>query len=213
MAAKNSLKIYLQDGYYHLYNRGVAKNDIFLGPQDYSVFLSYLKEYLSPPIPPTPEELKLMEYTYFRKNYHESINLLAFCLMPNHFHLLVKQNEARAIESFMRSLLIRYSTYFNRHYQRVGHVFQDVYKGVLVNQEGYFLWLSRYIHRNPLELLKNGERLSEYEYSSYPVYLGMRENEWVNSQEILGSIKDYKSFVEGPASLEPEDISAYTLES
>ena len=202
------------DEWYHCYTRSIDKKAVFETERDYERFLQALyicngSRTIRRGAMYSPSHGRLLSLP--RGNPLVSIG--AYCLMPNHFHLLVKQNEARAIESFMRSLLIRYSTYFNRHYQRVGHVFQDVYKGVLVNQEGYFLWLSRYIHRNPLELLKNGERLSEYEYSSYPVYLGMRENEWVNSQEILGSIKDYKSFVEGPASLEPKDISAYTLES
>ena len=213
MPSKNSVKPYIENGYYHLYNRGAGKNPIFFNPQDYSVFLSYLKEYLSVPVPPTPEELMRMDYTYIRRNYHDNLDLLAFCLMPNHFHLLVKQKEARIIESFMRSLTTRYSVYVNSHYGMTGHLFQGVYRGVLVDREGYFLWLSRYIHRNPLELIKNGERLADFEYSSYPVYLGMRKNEWVNTKEIMGSIKNYKSFVEGPTVAEPQDLSAYALES
>lgn len=213
MPGKNTLKLYSENGYYHLYNRGVAKSPIFLSAKDYSVFLSYLKDYLSPPRAITPDEIRAMDRIYIRKNYYREINLLAFVLMPNHFHFLLKQKSPETIEFFMRSLITRYSTYFNKQHERVGHVFQDVYKGVLVNREGYFLWLSKYIHRNPLELLKEGEKLSGFEYSSYPVYLGKRKNEWVNTEEILGSVKNYKSFVEGSASGEPEDLSTYVLES
>lgn len=213
MPGKNTLKPYSENGYYHLYNRGVAKTPIFLSAKDYSVFLSYLKDYLSPPRALTPDEIRSMDRIYIRKNYNCEINLLAFVLMPNHFHFLLKQKSPESIEFFMRSLLSRYSTYFNKQHERVGHVFQDVYKGVLVNREGYFLWLSKYIHRNPLELLKEGEKLGDFEYSSYPVYLGKRKNEWVSTEEILGSVKNYKSFVEGSASGEPEDLSTYVLES
>lgn len=214
MPAKNALKTYASGGYYHLYNRGVAKGEIFLKDQDYAVFLSYLKEYLSPPVPPTPEELRLMKYTYFRKNYSQKLSLLSFCLIPNHFHFLLKQDEPRVIEGFMRSLLVRYTTYFNKHHNRVGHLFQGVYKGILIDREDYLLWLSRYIHRNPLELLEEGEKLCDYPYSSYGAYLGKVKISWLKTEDVLAgrSASHYQDFVEGTEE-EPEDLSPYTLES
>ena len=212
VAAKNSLKIYAADGVYHIYNRGVAKNPIFLKEEDYAVFLSYLKEYLSPPVPLTIEELRLMDYTYERKNYYLEIQLIAYCLMPNHFHLLLRQRNSRSIESFMRSLLVRYSGYFNKHYDRVGHLFQGVYRGILVDREEYFLWLSRYIHRNPLEILVKGRTLSDYPYSSYPAYLGTKKISWIDTKDTLGLAGDYHEFVEGQKD-EPTDLQSYILES
>lgn len=212
MPSKNSIKAYAEGGYYHLYNRGVAKNEIFLEEQDYAVFLSYLKEYLSPFIPPSDEQLKHQGYFYFRKNYHQKIELIAFVLMPNHFHLLLKQNESRTIEAFMRSIISRYSRYFNKHHHRIGHLLQDVYKGILVENEEYFWWLSRYIHRNPIELLKKGKSLSSYPYSSYPAYTGLKKIEWINTNNILKQIKNYRDFVEGTAKDEPDDLTTYTLE-
>lgn len=215
MPAKNVLKLYEKNGYYHLYNRGVAKNPIFFEEQDYAVFLSYLKEYLSPPVPLTEEELRLMKYTYLRKNYHQEIELLVYCLMPNHFHFLLKQNEVRSIELFMRSLLTRYSVYFNKHYDRVGHLFQGAYKGVLIRHEEYLLWLSRYIHRNPLELLRKEEKLSAYPYSSYRVYLGLQNVEWVSPQDVLTAFPrgDYRSFAEDVDDNQaPEGLSDVVLE-
>lgn len=211
MPSKNSLKIYSKDGYYHLYNRGVAKNKIFLDEQDYAVFLSYLKEYLSPFIAPSEEELRHQGYVYFRKNYYQQIELLAFVLMPNHFHLLLKQNQPRSIEGFMRSLLTRYSGYFNKKYNRVGHLLQDVYKGILIDREEYFLWLSRYIHRNPMDLIKGGS-LSAYPYSSYPTYLKLKRFDWINTNNILKQIKGYKRFVEESSEGVPEELPSYTLE-
>lgn len=215
MPAKNALKHYEENGYYHLYDRGVAKNEIFLDEQDYAVFLSYLKEYLSPPVPPSEEEIRQMNYKYLRKNYLSEIKLLAFCLMPNHFHFLVRQRGSRAIESFMRSLLTRYSVYFNRHHERVGHLFQDVYKGILVPNEAYFLWLGRYIHRNPLGILLKKGRLSDYPYSSYPAYLGLQKIAWLSPEDALASYpkRGYRDFVEEVEDNDaPEALGEYTLE-
>lgn len=218
MAAKNSIKLYVDDGYYHLYNRGVAKTSVFLDEQDYAVFLSYLKEYLTPPAPLDAVDMEKInkERIYIRRNYFDEIELLVFCLMPNHFHLLLKQNETRSIEFFMRSLLIRYASYFNKRYQRVGHLFQDVYKGILIQREEYWLWLSRYIHRNPIDLLKPGQELKDYSYSSYPNYLGVRKSEWVKPKEILAMFKNYQEFVEGPEEEQTDNLKSelqtYTLE-
>lgn len=196
MPARNAVKIYFEGGYYHLYNRGVDKGDIFSEEQDYRVFISYLGEYLSPPVPPTEDEIKKGGRIYIRKNYFQKIELLAFVLMPNHFHLMLKQHESRAIEGFMRSLNTRYSGYFNKYHQRTGHLLQSVYKGVIVESEEQFLWLSRYIHRNPLERTDKGEGLAAYPYSSYQTYLGITPLKWINSMDVLGDTKDYRGFVE-----------------
>lgn len=161
MASKNSRKSYVEQGYYHIYNRGVEKRHIFLDPQDYGVFLSYLKEYLSPKDEKALSEklsdpsisaqerdktLKLLK----RNNFYNEILLLAFCLMPNHFHLLIKQSNALSIDKFMNSLALRYVIYFNRKYKRTGGLFQDVYKAVSIETDEQFLHLTRYIHQKPL---------------------------------------------------------------
>lgn len=212
MPAKNRVKLYVENGYYHLYNRGVAKNNIFLSSLDYGVFLSYLKEYLSPFIPPTEEEIADQGRVYFRKNYYSKIKLMAFVLMPNHFHFLLKQSEIRAIEGFMRSLITRYCGYFNRHYKRVGHLFQDNYKGILIGQENYFLWLSRYIHLNPQELLEKTDSLISYPYSSYPTYLGKSKTDWLNIGDVTSQIKNYQEFVEGLPEGEPDGLGYFSLD-
>ena len=157
MPAKNSIKQYLENGYYHIYNRGVEKRTIFLDSQDYAVFLSYLKSYLLP-----KKEKKLMEKLSHPtiscrerdkilrelrlNNFYNDIHLLAYCLMPNHFHFLIKQAKAESIDRFMNSLCTRYTMYFNRKYKRVGSLYQDVYKAVLVSSEPQLLHLTRYIH-------------------------------------------------------------------
>lgn len=199
MPAKNALKEYHENGYYHLYNRGVNKGLIFTDDEDYKTFLSYLKLYLSV-FQPQGESLKDFP-SHKLKNYTENIQLIAYCLMPNHFHLLIKQKEAESINHFMRSLATKYSMYFNRKYKRVGPLFQGVYKAVLMENEYQLIWLTKYIHRNPLKLT-SGRVPEVYKYSSYGNYLGMWQQEWLHPEEILSLFSksnlsnSYRSFVD-----------------
>ena len=157
MPARNIVKEYLPDSYYHIYNRGVEKRIIFQDEADYKVFLSYLKLYLSPP-PELPKEISDQYRAIAEKlqlnNYCNEIKLSAFCLIPNHFHLLIKQNPVNGINRFMQSLCTKYSMYFNKKHKRIGKLFQGHYKAVLVKTEEQLLHLSRYIHLNPVANLK-----------------------------------------------------------
>lgn len=210
MASRNIIKPNVKNGYYHIYNRGVARRKIFKDEADYKVFLGYLKEYLSPPPKPdaSKNDFKVRE-TIFRgiprqpKNFHGKIDLIAYCLMPNHFHFIIKQIEHSAMREFFQSLLARYSTYFNKKYDRVGPLFQGRYKAVIVNSDPYLLHLSRYIHLNPAEYTKD---LSK-SYSSYADYLKIRNTDWIKPSIILTFFKEntipefkkissYKHFVE-----------------
>ncbi len=190
MAAKNSVKQYLKDGFYHLYNRGVAKGNLFLDGQDFNVFLSYLKTYLLPKDlvslngvlaskESNPAEknkaLKLLKL----KNFSGLIDLLSYALMENHFHFLVKQAQEDSIDHFINSLGTRYAGYFNRKYKRVGPLFQGVYKAVLIETDEQLLHLSRYIHLNPLKI--NQPNLP----SSLPEFLGKRQSAWLKPNFIL----------------------------
>lgn len=211
MPSPHSRKIYVENGYYHVFNRGVEKRVIFEDSQDYKVFLSYIKEYLS--LPPDPNQF-LKELTFkgqafkgvprLPKNYNGEIELVAYCLMPNHFHFLIKQNSKFGLPSFMQSLLTRYSAYFNKKYDRVGSLFQGRYKAVMVKDDRQLLILSRYIHRNPLEITPDLEDA----YSSYADYLGKRNTSWLKPKIVLDffdkktapefiKINSYKDFVEG----------------
>ena len=90
------------------------------------------------------------------KNHAEEIDLLAYCLMPNHFHLLVYQEKINSMNHFLRSVATKYAMFFNRKYDRTGHLFEGIYKAVLVETEEQLIYLSKYIHRNPVELLPTG---------------------------------------------------------
>lgn len=227
MPRKNSLKTYVKDGYYHIYNRGVEKRIIFNDNQDYKVFLSYLKYSLLPP--PKPEDIKTiftLQGLPFKgiprmpKNFQGKIELIAFCLMPNHFHLLVKQVENYSLESFMTSVITRYSMYFNKKYDRVGSLFQGPYKAVIILEDNYLLHLSRYIHLNPSEYTNN---LTEA-YSSYAEYLGLRKTKWLKSDFILNYFNkevvpefkrtnNYKGFVEKDKKDPGDILGNLTLEN
>lgn len=198
MPAKNRNKIFIENGHYHIYNRGVEKRTIFQDREDYSRFLYLLKIYLSP-----PEELRkefpLLRANIVKNNLAEEIDLLAFCLMPNHFHLLIKQNAKNSMSKFMKQLLTSYSMYFNKRHQRIGPLFQDVYKAVIIETDEYLLHLSRYIHLNPTA---RGAPLDEFEWSSYLYYINERKALWLKPNFIKDYFNDskkgfsYKEFVE-----------------
>jgi hypothetical protein len=123
--------------------------------------------------------------------------------MPNHFHLYVKQKTYASMNHFMRSLATRYAMYFNKKYKRVGPLFQGIYKAVYVDNELQYLYLSKYIHRNPLELVENiPTKLVEYPYSSYRNYLGIIHQDWVHPEEMTSYYSKeyhhipYQEFVE-----------------
>ena len=143
--------------YYHVYNRGNDKRYIFLDDQDLGFFMMRLKQNL------------------FGENYKGlrskplpvgSFSLVSYCLMPNHFHLLIRQNTEIPTTKLMQKLSTSYSIYFNKKYKRVGHVFQDQYKQVSVGDARYLTWLSAYIHQNPkvAGLVADPEN---YKWSSY----------------------------------------------
>lgn len=210
MPAKNVTKQYLENAYYHIYNRGVEKRTIFQDHQDYLVFISYLKEYLLPKDETglrakydlrttTPAERDKISKLLKMNNFSDEITLVAYCLMPNHFHFLIKQKSAGAIDKFMNSLSTRYVMYFNRKYNRVGPLYQDVYKAVLVETDAQLLHLTRYIHRQAIEkasLTGGGQP------SSYLIYAGSQTSNWVEPKEVLSYFSNnnpklsYKSFVD-----------------
>ena len=209
MPAKNSEKTYISNGFYHIYNRGVEKRKIFLEEQDYRVFLSYLKLYLSPVEETIENTNKNSNLDYeeksskiFRlnelKNFFNKIKLISYVLMPNHFHLELQQIGIKDIENFMRCLITKYTMYFNKKYKRVGPLFQGRYKAVSIFGNESLLDLSTYIHLNPLELLAEGQLLESYPWSSYPAYIGNHEVKWLSKELVLSSFKgreSYRSFL------------------
>lgn len=220
MPSKNALKEYGSGGYYHLYNRGVNKRLIFKDQKDYSTFLSYLQFYLT--IPDLQGLSLKVSPSRKPNNYAGEIEFLAYCLMPNHFHLMLKQNSDYGISHFMSSVITKYVRYFNTRYKRIGPLFQGRYKAVRVTDEYQFTYLTKYIHRNPLDLAAfkdSPRRLSNYRYSSYGIYLHLFQQNWVSTSDILSYFSktnprlSYQNFVEGSESDDITIIAKITLDA
>jgi len=210
MSGGNAVKQYTENGYYHIYNRGNEKRLIFLDGQDYNVFLSYLSDYLLPKNEKyLRERLSDPQISYKEKdkilkllrlnNFFGEITLLAYCLMPNHFHLFIKQKSPESIDKFMNSLCTRYTIYFNKKYKRVGSLYQGVYKAALVTLEEQFLYLTKYIHKQALATPGNAWEANQP--SSYLEYLNKRKTAWVSPDEVLSYFSitnpklSYESFI------------------
>ncbi|MEI8232263.1 MAG: transposase [bacterium] len=209
MPARNVLKEYEEGGYYHVYNRGVEKRTIFADEEDYQKFIGYLKVYLLPTnlqgLTLKDEKGRTVSPSRRLNNYANEIELISYCLMPNHFHLMLRQVTEKGMAKFIQSILTKYVRYFNKKYSRVGGLFQGVYKTVHVKSEEQFTYLTKYIHRNPLPdtpTRSHLEGLREYKYSSYGNYLGLFKQSWVKSEDILSYFSktnprnSYQSFVE-----------------
>src|SRR3989344_6845391 len=120
--------------YYHIYNRGNGKQDIFLNSEDYRFFIKRLNFNLYPP----DEDDETIRIQKLPPN---SFSLLCYCLMPNHFHLLIKQNGDISTSILVKKLCTSYSKFFNKKYNKVGHVFQDRFKQINVSDNEYLKWL------------------------------------------------------------------------
>lgn len=206
MPSLNRIKIYIENGDYHVYNRGVEKRDIFQDDQDYRVFFSFLKSYLSPinvqivhPLlevtGPGPVRIRPL------KSFFAEVSLLCYCLMPNHFHLLLHQIPPDGMQRFIQALCTSYTMYFNKKYKRIGHLFQGPYKAVFVDRDSYLLHVTRYIHLNSKEMTGPGPvSIREYPYSSYPYYLRLKQAAWLHPEHVLdyfrsAQSKDYRDFL------------------
>lgn len=187
MPTKNAIKIYAPDSYYHVYNRGVNKQQIFEDDNDKVYFLSLLKRYLS-------REVSQRKKHVIYVSLSDEIDLLAYCLMDNHFHILFYQYaDPGAIANLMRRVMTSYSMYFNKRYDRVGPLFQGRYLASRIDSDPYLHHTSRYIHRNP-------KLWSEYEFSSLRYYAGEAHADWIDPRPILAlfdySFQNYFNFLE-----------------
>jgi REP element-mobilizing transposase RayT len=183
---------------FHVYNRGNNKEKIFFDEQDHRAFLFRLGLALGF----TEEELnkeKLIAMPYSRIRITETIKnnfkLHAFCLMPNHFHLMIEQVGEIPISKLISKLCTSYAKYINKKHKRVGHIFQDQFKAVLIEDNPQLMWTSAYIHMNPVKD-KIVKHPSEYLWSSYNDYAKERNLPIINKELLLSTFGDQKSFIE-----------------
>lgn len=118
MPSRNTIRKFEQNGIYHIYNRGINKQEIYLDKHDYSTFLFYLKLYVDDPQNIKEADLLQKRTHSLRKNFSGAVSLLCYCLMPNHFHFVLKQNSNIEISHFMKAFITTYSMYFNKKYER-----------------------------------------------------------------------------------------------
>ncbi len=196
MPSPGVLRNYQEDGYYHIFNRGIEKRPIFLDEQDYQIFLYYMHVYL------LPLEKVLLKYPdlplrLYSKNLNKKVALVAYCLMPNHFHLLLQQKEIDGASKFLKQLMNAYTAYFNKKYLRTGGLVQGRFKAVLIDSDEQLLHVSRYIHLNPL-IANLVTDLVLYKWSSYPAYINERRGELCRTDIILADFShgsSYQQFV------------------
>lgn len=160
---------------YHIILRGNEKKNIFLDSGDKERFLEILSK--------------------IKKRYNFSV--YAYCLMDNHLHLIIYDN-GNDISLIMKSLGVSYVMYFNKKYQRVGHLFQDRYKSQIVDDDNYLLELSKYIHNNPVKagMVEDG---ADYRWSSFRQYVDgnfYEKNDLLSMSKILGMFSGKQSFAQ-----------------
>jgi len=207
--------------YYHIYNRGTEKRDIFLDKADYLRFIVLL--YISNNIEAVHisnlrEQGKFLRDIINLERKETLVDIGTYCLMPNHFHLLIKEKRAGGISEFMKKISTGYSMYFNKRYERTGRLFEGTFKSVHADSDEHLKYLFAYIHLNPIKLInpvwkEEGIRnsveaklfLNGYSFSSYLDYTmkarnnGKRpESKILNKNvfpEYFSTEKDFESFI------------------
>lgn len=209
---------------YHVFNRSVGSQPVFLGQKNcnraFEVFQFY--SFLNPPLRFSHynrlenKEKFLLEV---KSKCTRLIDLYSFCLMPNHFHFLVKQLEEKGILTFMANFQNSYAKYFNKKNERHGALFQSQFKAVRIETDEQLLHVCRYIHLNPFSsfIVKSIGELENYQWSSLPDYLGKRSLEFVNDKFIMNyfsSIDKFKSFTYDHADYQKKlkELEYFTLE-
>jgi putative transposase len=182
---------------YHVFNRSVQKIPIFRRGMDFRLFTEAMAYYLQP-----QPQVKFSVYRLQRKQYQinlqkKLVEILAFCLMPTHFHFLLQQRMEKGTQRFIQKLSNSYAHYFSIKYRNAGPVFVGNFKSIHIETEEQLVHLSRYIHLNPVTAYLV-ERPEKYSYSSYKAYLGREKLEIINSDIVLSSFsspKAYEDFV------------------
>ncbi|NTW62019.1 hypothetical protein HGB25_01235 [Candidatus Saccharibacteria bacterium] len=185
MPARNVIKVDVAGCYYHVYARGHGRQKVFRDDEDYRVFLNLFKRHLSnKPI----SDKYGKPYAHLRGQ----VELLCYCLMETHFHLLLYQNEQGAMPKLMRSVMTSYSVYFNKKYDTSGPLFETRYKASMITNDSYLMHISRYIHLNPADW-------RAYLYSSVSAYFGIGRPEWLQPDriiELFTSLPVYADFLD-----------------
>ena len=166
---------FISGGFYHIYNRGAHRESIFREEDNYLFVLRKVKRYAS----------------------QLGLTLIAYCLMPNHYHLLVRQDGEHPASLLPQRVFNSYTKAYNKRYDHSGTLFEGPYKALQIERDDHLLHLCRYIHSNPV---KHGlvSRPEEWPYSNYPEWVGLRSGELIDRAFVeahFPSPADYQEFV------------------
>ena len=199
--------------FYHIYNRGVDKRKIFLSKKDYNRFITLLFACNSTSSVNLKEQGATLEEALATKREETLTYICIYCLMPNHFHVILKEKTVGGISRFMQKLQTAYTMYFNERNRRTGALLQGTFKASHAHTDNYLKYLISYIHLNPVKLIerkwketgisdrvKAEKFLQHYMYSSYPDCVGEKRKERLLIEpeelpEYFSSICDFKSAV------------------
>lgn len=211
---------------YHVFNRGVASLPTFQNKRDYSRAIETMFYYQNR-IPPvkyskfltlsTDKRRQILNDLAKQKQFF--IEIIAYCLIPNHFHLIIKQVVENGISKFTGNFTNSYTRYFNTKNERAGPLFQGKFKAKRIETEEQLFHLSRYVHLNPYSsyVVKTLKDLENYPFSSLPEYLGKVQTNYCAKEVVLGNFKnkaEYKKFLFDQADYQRklEEIKHLTLE-
>lgn len=168
-------------GIYHVYNRGVRKDVLFHNQKDYSRFLLLLLALqFNTSLNKTDrlndkfvKDLNIKDLELDTEGKSRAVELISFCIMPNHFHIMVNQLVENGLAKYMQKVLTAYTMYYNKKYDKTGHVFQGKYKSVFIEDDEQLVYASIYIHKNPNDI---NEDIFTYQWSSVNDFL--QTNRW-----------------------------------
>lgn len=204
--ATNRILVLTTGETYHVFNRGVERRPLFTSKREHERFVELLKYYRFSPVPmrysdfrvlPDPAREKIRRALADRGDVDGEI--LAYCLMPNHFHLVLRQRQERGIQRFLSNISNSYAKYFNTKHRRVGPLFQGAFKAVRIETDEQLLHITRYVHLNPVTAFMIQEsEMDTYPWSSLSEYVGKPPSgfcstEWV--KEFFKKPSGYRSFV------------------
>jgi putative transposase len=208
---------FAKNEHYHIFGRGAGSEKIFIDDRDKARFIFLITHLQSP--------IRIYNVAWYTESFlkkgvfstgegkvdsilkKRSVELVAFALMPNHFHLLVQNMDDGILSVYMHRVLTAYGKYFNAKYNKKGHVFEGPFGAVHIKNNDQLLHLSAYIHKNPKEISGWKDTYEKYPYSSYQDYIGL--NRWGNflsTEIVLKQFKDqtkYKDFVTESTAKEP----------
>ncbi|PJA86975.1 MAG: hypothetical protein CO141_01895 [Candidatus Moranbacteria bacterium CG_4_9_14_3_um_filter_42_9] len=190
--------------YYHIYNRGVDKRDVFEGVRDYERFLlsmdllndernGLMGEWKD--IKRSNPRAQLWEFPELSSRRNPRVEFSCYCINPNHYHFILKQLKKNGIKNFMHKISTSYTNYFNVKNDRSGSLFQGRFKAIHIDSNEYLLYLSAYVNKNHFI---HGYKSGEWKYSSLPDYTGKRNGKICQKDVILGqfnNIKEYEKFM------------------